>query len=88
MFDLIVQVSCEPIIKGVVIYVASGVDLRVEPTAFLIVVDVHRNVIRLRHPHEPMALQDPTTSGNRQLATIRVSLMNSCRKMQLLWNYL
>lgn len=35
-----------------------------EPVLMLLVVDVHREVIHLSHPHEPVALEKPENRGN------------------------
>ena len=57
MFNLEVEVACEPVVEGGPLDVARGERLQLEPVALAVLVDLHRNVVRLAHPHEPVALQ-------------------------------
>lgn len=57
MLNLEVEVSREPVVEGRALDVARGDRLHLEPVELSVLVDVHRNVVRLAHPHKPGALQ-------------------------------
>ena len=74
VFDLEVEVSAEPVVEGGLVYVAGGVDLHRHPVALLVVVDGHREVTHLTHPHEPVALHESVhANGDHSNRPVRLA---------------
>ena len=66
MLNLKVQVASEPIVKHRLLHVTRGMDLQLQPRFAAVVIDVHGNMVGLRHPREPVTLDqaesEPRTS--------------------------
>ena len=59
MLYLEVEVPSEPVVEGRLLDVTRGVGLQLQPGVVLVHLDRHRDVVRLRHPREPVALKAP-----------------------------
>ncbi len=59
MLDLEVEVAGEPVVEGALLHVARRLQLHAEPGQPPVLLDLHRDVVRLAHPHEPVALHHP-----------------------------
>ena len=70
--------SREPIVEGIVFDVAGGVYLSLKPTAFLVVVNVHGDVVGLGNPHKPMALND-SRAQNKRVSWLVICSEEKCR---------
>ena len=62
MLDLEVKVSREPVVESRLFDVARRRQLHLQPRQLTIAVDRHGDVVRLRHPNEPVALHHPANA--------------------------
>lgn len=84
MFYLVVEVSGEPVVEIPWVHIARRYQLRGGPVVSLIVVDIHRNVVHLRDPREPVAFQKPTKftrDAKDMVYHFDVSIINKCLDM-------
>ena len=58
MFNLVVEVSAEPVVEKRALDVARRAQLHAHPVVRLVIVDLARQVTHLGRPHEPMALEE------------------------------
>ena len=58
MFYLEVEMPSEPVIEEGFLYITRGVHLQFDPWLGRVLVDMHRDMVRLADPREPMALKD------------------------------
>ena len=59
MFDLVVEMTCEPVIEEGRLDVACAGQLHRDPVPSLVCVNVHGKMADLSAPHKPMAFQEP-----------------------------
>ena len=59
VLDLEVKVSREPVVEDRLLDVTRRRQLHLQPRQLTIAVDSHGDVVRLRHPNEPVALHHP-----------------------------
>ena len=67
MFDLVVQVTSEPVVEGTACNVTCGDSLSHWPIMFLIVVNLHGNVVALGDKQEPMTLEESEIIEQRDI---------------------
>ena len=58
MFYLEVEMPSEPVIEEGFLYITRGVHLEFDPWLSRVLIDMHRDMVRLADPREPMALKD------------------------------
>ena len=65
MFDLVVEMTTEPVVEERALDVAGGSQLHAHPVVCLLVVHLARQVAHLGRPHKPVALQEPAGQRSR-----------------------
>lgn len=68
VFNLEVEMSTEPIIEGGLVDIACCLELGGDPVPVPAVINVHRDMVHLCHPHKPVAFQKPDHEEKAQEA--------------------
>ena len=71
MFDLVVQVTCEPVVEWTASNVAGRDCLRYGPVMLVVLVYFHGNMVALGDKQEPVALNEPGIIPQRVISVLQ-----------------